>query len=351
MTENAKLPATTGGDDYKKSLVGLPKATRAAMLLMSVGEQDAAEVLKHMGHKEVQQVGTAMSVMPNVRQEQIAGVVKLFLEEVSGQSSMGAGADEYIRNMLNRALGEDKAGALIDRITMGGSTSGLDTLKWMEPRAVAEIIRNEHPQIQTIVLAYLDPDQAGDILAHFTDKVRLDIVMRVAALESVQPAALQELNAILEKQFSGSAGGQAQALGGVKTAAEIMNFLESSIEAEIMGGIKDVDDDLATQITDLMFVFADLVEVDDRGIQALLREVSTDSLKLALRGADDDLSEKLLGNLSKRAADILKDDMEAMGPVKISEVEQAQKEILGIAKRMSEAGEIMLGGAGAEAML
>jgi flagellar motor switch protein FliG len=352
MTENnANLPVPVEIEGFVKALDGVPMQTRAAMLLMSVGEVDAAEVLKHLGPKEVQRVGTAMSAIPEVKQEQIEGVVRLFLEEVGGQTGLGVGADDYIRNMLTKALGEDKAAGLIDRILLGGNTTGLDTLKWMEPRAVADIIRNEHPQIQTIVLAYLEPDQAGEVLAQFPEKVRLDIVMRVAALESVQPAALQELNSILEKQFSASAGTQAQMLGGVKTAAEIMNFLESSIEAEIMDGIKEVDEDLATEISDLMFVFDNLIDVDDRGIQALLREVSTDSLKIALRGADSDLGDKILGNMSKRAAEILKDDMEAMGPVKVSEVEIAQKEILGIARRMSDAGEIVLGGAGGEDML
>ncbi|TCS42413.1 flagellar motor switch protein FliG [Reinekea marinisedimentorum] len=350
MTEN-KLPVPTDIGEFEKVLDGIPKQMRAAILLMSVGEIDAAEVLKHMGPKEVQRVGTAMSTMPEVKQEQIEGVVRMFLEEVGGQSGLGVGANDYIRNMLTKALGEDKAAGLIDRIILGGNTTGLDTLKWMEPRAVADVIRNEHPQIQTIVLAYLEPDQAGEVLAQFPEKTRLDIVMRVAALESVQPAALQELNSILEKQFSSSAGTQAQTLGGVKTAAEIMNFLESSVEAEIMDGIKEVDEDLATEIADLMFVFDNLIDVDDRGIQALLREVSTDSLKIALRGADSDLADKILGNMSKRAAEILRDDMEAMGPVKVSEVEVAQKEILGIARRMSDSGEIVLGGAGGEEML
>lgn len=352
MTENVEnLPVVSELDGFQKVLDGVPLQTRAAMLLMSIGEADAAEILKHLGPKEVQRVGTAMSSIPEVRQEQIEGVIRLFLEEVGGQSGLGVGADDYIRNMLTKALGEDKATGLIDRILLGGNTTGLDTLKWMEPRAVADIIRNEHPQIQTIVLAYLDPDQAGEVLAQFQEKVRLDIIMRVATLESVQPAALQELNSILEKQFSASAGTQAQTLGGVKTAAEIMNYLESSIEAEIMDGIKEVDEDLATEIADLMFVFDNLIDLDDRGIQMLLREVSTDSLKIALRGADATLSDKILANMSKRAAEILRDDMEAMGPVKVSEVELAQKEILSTARRLSDAGEIALGGAGGEEML
>lgn len=352
MTEqNPNLPVPQGTEDANKALDGISWLNRAAILLMSVGEADAAEVLKHLGPKEVQRVGTAMSGLSEVRQEQLEGAVRLFLEEVGGQTSLGIGANDYIRNMLTQALGADKATGLIDRILLGGNTTGLDTLKWMEPRAVADIIRNEHPQIQAIVIAYLEPDQSAEILAQFSEKVRLDIVMRVAALETVQPIALQELNSILEKQFSSSAGAQAQSLGGVKTAAEIMNFLESSVEAEIMDGIKTVDEDLAAEIADLMFVFENLSDIDDRGIQMLLREVPTDLLKVALRGSDQKLQEKMLGNMSKRAAEILRDDMDAMGPVKLSDVEVAQKEILNIARRMSDSGEIALGGTGGEAMV
>ncbi|WP_198650420.1 flagellar motor switch protein FliG [Saccharospirillum mangrovi] len=353
MTEqNRNMPVPQAeADNPNKALDGISWLNRAAILLMSVGETDAAEVLKHLGPKEVQRVGTSMSGLSEVRQEQLEGAVRLFLEEVGGQTSLGIGANDYIRNMLTQALGADKATGLIDRILLGGNTTGLDTLKWMEPRAVADIIRNEHPQIQAIVIAYLEPDQSAEILAQFSEKVRLDIVMRVAALETVQPIALQELNSILEKQFSSSAGTQAQSLGGVKTAAEIMNFLESSVEAEIMDGIKTVDEDLAAEIADLMFVFENLSDIDDRGIQMLLREVPTDLLKVALRGSDQKLQEKMLGNMSKRAAEILRDDMDAMGPVKLSDVETAQKEILNIARRMSDAGEIALGGTGGEAMV
>jgi flagellar motor switch protein FliG len=248
--------------------------------------------------------------------------------------------------MLVTALGEDKANGLIDRILLGGNTTGLDTLKWMESRSVADIIRNEHPQIQAIVIAYLDPDQSADILSFFAEKVRLDIMMRVAALDTVQPGALQELNDILEKQFSGNASSQTKAMGGYKVAAEIMNNLDSSIEADLMDSIKESDEDMGNQIQDLMFVFDNLREVEDRGIQALLREVSSEVLIVALKGADEELQEKIFKNMSKRAAELLRDDLEAKGPVKVSEVEGAQKEILTIARRMADAGEIMLGGGG-----
>lgn len=324
----------------------ISKVDQAAILLMTLGENDAAEVLKHMGPKEVQRVGAAMSHLANIEQDQVHAVLGNFMEEVRHLTGLGVGADNYIRSMLVTALGEDKANGLIDRILLGGNTSGLDTLKWMEARSIADIIRNEHPQIQAIVLAYLDSDQSAEVLAFFPDIVRLDIMMRISSLDTVQPSALQELNDILEKQFSGNAGSQTTSMGGYKCAAEIMNNLDSSIEGELMEAIKEVDEDLGNQIQDLMFVFDNLRDVDDRGIQALLREVSSDLLILGLKGADTDLQEKIFANMSKRAAELLRDDLEAKGPVKLSEVEGAQKEILIIARRMADAGEIMLGGGG-----
>ena len=329
----------------------LSKVEKAAIFLLSLGEADAAQILRHMGPKEVQKVGTAMAQMRNVNREQVERVLGDFIEVVGDQTSLGVGADGYIRKMLTQALGEDKASGLIDRILLGGNTSGLDSLKWMEPRAVADVIRYEHPQIQAIVVAYLDPDQAAEVLGHFDHKVRLDIVLRVSSLNTVQPAALKELNLILEKQFSGSASTTRTALGGVKRAADIMNYLDSSVEGPLMEAIRDADQDLSGQIEDLMFVFDNLADVDDRGIQALLREVSSDVLVLALKGADDGIKEKFFRNMSKRAAELLRDDLEAKGPVRLSEVEGAQKEVLSVARRMADAGEIVLGGKGGEEMV
>ncbi|MBB2895210.1 MULTISPECIES: flagellar motor switch protein FliG [Pseudomonas] len=329
----------------------LSKVEKAAIFLLSLGEADAAQILRHMGPKEVQKVGTAMAQMRNVNREQVERVLGDFIEVVGDQTSLGVGADGYIRKMLTQALGEDKASGLIDRILLGGNTSGLDSLKWMEPRAVADVIRYEHPQIQAIVVAYLDPDQAAEVLGHFDHKVRLDIVLRVSSLNTVQPAALKELNLILEKQFSGSASTTRTALGGVKRAADIMNYLDSSVEGPLMDAIRDADQDLSGQIEDLMFVFDNLSDVDDRGIQALLREVSSDVLVLALKGADDGIKEKFFRNMSKRAAELLRDDLEAKGPVRLSEVEGAQKEVLAVARRMADAGEIVLGGKGGEEMV
>lgn len=326
----------------------LGRVEQAAILLMTLGEEDAAQILKHMGPKEVQRVGMAMSQLQDVAQHDVNYVVGEFFEAVGGQTGLGVGADDYIRSVLTQALGDEKAGSLIDRILIGGNTTGLDTLKWMEPRAVADIIRYEHPQIQAIVVSYLDPDQAADILGSLDEKVRLDVMMRVASLESIQPQALQELNNILEKQFSGGAGGQASRIGGIKRAADIMNYMDRSVEGQLMDSIKDMDPDVGNEIEDLMFVFDNLKDVDDRGIQALLREVSSDVLVVALKGAEEEVKEKIFSNMSKRAGELLKDDLEAKGPVKVSEVEAAQKEIITIARRMAESGDIVLGGSGEE---
>jgi flagellar motor switch protein FliG len=324
----------------------LTASERAAVLLMSLGENDAAEVLKHLGPKEVQKIGTAMSQLANIQQDQVETVMADFLNLVGNQTGLGVGSDNYIRNMLTQALGEDKASGLIDRILMGGNTKGLDTLKWMEGRQVADIIRYEHPQIQAIVVSYLDSDQAAEVLIHFDEKIRLDIILRIAALETVQPSALQELNDILERQFSGSSASKTTSMGGTKVAADIMNFFDSGSEAALMEAIRETDEDLGAEIQDLMFVFANLIDVDDRGIQVILREISTDMLVIALKGADTELQEKIFNNMSKRAAELLRDDLEASPPVRISDVETAQKEILTIARRLADEGEIMLGGSG-----
>ncbi|MGH8451976.1 flagellar motor switch protein FliG [Pseudomonas sp.] len=337
--------------DNRAAVAKLTKVDKAAVLLLSLGETDAAQVLRHMGPKEVQRVGVAMAQMRNVHREQVEQVMSEFVEIVGDQTSLGVGSDSYIRKMLTSALGEDKANGLIDRILLGGNTSGLDSLKWMEPRAVADVIRYEHPQIQAIVVAYLDPDQAGEVLGHFDHKVRLDIILRVSSLNTVQPAALKELNTILEKQFSGNSNASRTTLGGIKRAADIMNFLDSSVEGQLMDSIREIDDTLSGQIEDLMFVFNNLADVDDRGIQALLREVSSDVLVLALKGSDENVKEKIFKNMSKRASELLRDDLEAKGPVRVSDVETAQKEILTIARRMAEAGEIVLGGKGGEEMI
>jgi len=321
---------------------------RAAILLLALGEEDASRVLKHLDPREVQRVGSAMAALGSINTGQVSSVLDSFLDTVSGQSGLTVGASEYIRKMLVSALGEDKARSLLDRI-LGGNTGGLDKLKWMDARNIAEFILREHPQIQAIVLSYLEPDQAAEVLEFFPDAAsRAEVLTRVAQLESVPPTALQELNAVLEEQVSQRAPTRFAQLGGSKVAAEILNNMKAGAETEIMAGIKEANEALSNEISELMFIFDNLLDVDDRGIQVLLREVSTDNLVLALKGADDVLKEKIFGNMSKRAAELLRDDLEAKGPVRITEVEAAQKEILIIARRLSEAGEISLGGSGDE---
>jgi len=324
---------------------------RAAIFVMNLPNEDASEVLKHLGPKQVQKLGIAMAALKNVEKEQLDGVMSEFIDKVEEQTTLGIDTDDYIRNVLTDALGEDKAGGMIERILKGGDTKGLETLKWMDSRAVADIIRNEHPQIQAIVLSYLDGDHSAEVLSFFDERVRIDLMLRIATLESVLPNAIMELNDIMEKQFTGKTTGTSRTIGGLQTAAEIMNNLDSTLEAELMNQIKERDPDMGQNIQDLMFVFDNLIDVDDRGIQALLREISSEVLILALKGADIAIKEKIFANMSKRAAELLKDDLDAKGPVKVSEVEGAQKEILATARRMADAGEIALGGKGAEEMI
>ena len=327
----------------------LSGAEQAAMLLMSLGESAAAEIMKHLGPKEVQKVGEAMASIGNVTRDQVNQVVADFAETLGTHTALGTGNEDYLRNVLKSALGDDKAGQLIDRILIGRSSKGLEALKWMEPRAIAEIVRLEHPQIIAIVLSYLDSDQAAEVLSLLPENMRADVLMRIASLDGIQPSALQELDEILEKQFEGTASSiKSSSVGGTKTAANILNFMDTAIEARIMERVKESDSDMGQAIEDLMFVFDNLIDLDDRSIQALLREVSSDSLIIALKGAEDGLKEKIFRNMSKRAAEMLRDDLDARGPVRLSDVETAQKEILSIARRMAEAGDISLGGGGDE---
>ncbi len=336
-------------DDNEQTKAKLDGVQQAAVFLMSVGEEEASGILKHLGPKEVQSLGEAMATMTNVDKGKATNVLQDFNTIVGGQTALGMGSEDYLRNVLNKALGKDKAGGVIDRILLGRQSKGLEALKWMEPRSIAEVIRLEHPQIIAIVLSYLEADQAGQVLSNLPENTRADIMMRIASLDAIQPAALFELDEILEKQFAGHEGSiRSSSVGGVKTAADILNFVDGTSEAAIMEGIKNVDEDLGQEIEDSMFVFDNLSGVDDRGIQALLREVSSDILIVALKGADEEVKEKILKNMSKRAAEMLRDDLEASGPVKLSEVEDAQREILSVARRMAEAGDIQLGAGGDE---
>lgn len=322
---------------------------RAAIFLLSLGEQEATEVMRHMGAKDVQRIGAAMTQLQNISRNDVSQVLNDFSLSVEGHTSLGVGIDDYLRKVLIGALGEEKARGVIDRILFGRSSKGLEALKWMDARAVAELIRQEHPQIVAIIMAYLDADQAAEILGHFPDPLRADVVLRIATLDGIQPSALHELDEVIEKQFAGrTAGVKSSVLGGVKCAANILNFMDSSAEATVVELISKADEPLGAKIQDLMFVFDDISEIDDRGMQEVLRAVPSDKLLLAIKGADEPLKAKIFKNMSQRAAEMLKDDLEAKGPVRLSEVEAAQKEILAIVRKMSEAGTIQLGGKGEE---
>jgi flagellar motor switch protein FliG len=322
---------------------------RAAILLLSLGEAEAAEVMKHMGAKDVQRIGAAMTQLQNISRQEVTDVLSEFTQKLEGQTSLGVGVDDYLRKVLITALGEDKAGGVIDRILFGRSSKGLEALKWMDSRQVAELIRQEHPQIISIVLAYLDADQSAEVMAQFPEWLRADVIMRIATLDGIQPSALHELDEVIEKQFAGKTGAlKTSVIGGIKTAAQIMNFMDSSQESALIDSIRKVDDALGGKIQDLMFVFGDLVDIDDRGMQEVLRAVPGEKLLLAMKGADDELKSKIFKNMSQRAAEMLKDDLESRGPVRLSEVEGAQKEILAMVRKMAEAGTIQLGGKGEE---
>ena len=321
---------------------------RAAIFMMSLGEQGAAEVMKHMGPRAVQEIGAAMAALNNVPSEKVHSVLGQFAETMRSQSAVGVDSVEYVRRVLIAALGEERANGLLNRILQGKGSKGLESLKWMDPRTVAEVIQHEHPQIIAIVLSTMESDHAAEILMHVPESSRSDVLMRIATLDTVSPNALDELNGVLEQQLSDSTNVQSTGVGGIKTAARILNLVDSDIEAAITAAITEQDAELAQEISEKMFVFENLNEVDDRGMQTLLREVSSDQLLLALRGAPEGLREKIFKNMSSRAAEMLKDDLEAAPPAKLSDVESAQKEILTVARRLSDAGEINLGGSGGE---
>ena len=326
----------------------LDQSERASLLLLAMGQERASSVLKHMGPKEVQMIGTTMASLGNITSEMVDTVLEKFITTIKTQTALGMDADDYIRDMLTDALGADKASSIIDRILLGRDSKGIDQLKWMDSRAIADLIRQEHPQIVSIILSLLDSDQAAQVMENLPENMRSDLLMRIASLEGVQPAALRELDEMMEKQLTGSDNIKSSTLGGVDTAANILNFMDGAVSEVVMEEINENNSELRQQIQDKMFVFDDLREVDDRGIQTLLREVSTEQLLLALRGVDDNLKERIFGNMSKRAAEMLRDDLEAAPPTKLSEVEQAQKDILGIARKLADSGEISLGGSSDE---
>lgn len=324
---------------------------RAAILMLALGEVEAAEVMKFLGPREVLKLGAAMATMKAVQHGQVVDVLEAFRKQTELNSTVGLDSDEYIRQVLTKALGDDKASVLLSRILGGKDASGIESLKWMDASSVSELIRNEHPQIIATILVHLERDQACEILGNFTDRLRNDVVLRIATLDGVQPAALRELNDVLTKLLSGNENIKKSSLGGVRAAAEILNFMSGEQEGSVMDNIKNYDNDMAQKIMDEMFVFDNIIDIDDRGIQLLLREVQSEMLIIALKGASQDLREKVFKNMSQRAGEMMREDLDSKGPVRLSEVEAQQKQILQIVRRLSDEGQIVLGGKGEDSFV
>ena len=333
--------------DEKGDGDGLSGIERAAVLLMSLGEEQASEVLKHVGARDVQKIGTTMASLPSVTRDQARHVLDGFVATVEEKTSLGVGSDDYVRGVLQKALG-DNASSMIDRILLGKKSKGLEAMKWMDPRSVAEMVRQEHPQIIAIVLAYLESDQAAEVLSLLPDQVRPDVIMRVATIDGIPPAAFEELDSVMEKQFQGTENVKSSSVGGIRAAAEMLNLVDGSTEEGILSSIKESDQALSEQIQDEMFVFDNIGDLDDRSIQTLLREVDSNDLPKAVKGADQAVREKIMRNMSRRASEMLSEDIDAVGPVRVSEVEAAQKEILSVVRRLADEGQIQLGGKGEE---
>lgn len=320
----------------------------AAIFLMSLGEEEAAEVFKHLSPKEVQKLGETIAKTRSVSRERVNEVMEKFTQAAASQSLLVSDTSNYVRAVLKRALGDDKASLLIDRILQGGDVSGIESLKWMDPISVAELIRNEHPQIVAAILVHLDFEQAAAILKQLTERQRNEVMLRIATLEGIQPTALKDLNEVLFKVLAGGDKIRKSSLGGVKAAAEIINFLGASIEGTVIESIRGMDSDLAQKIMDKMFVFEDLLKLDKAGFQSILKEVSSETLIVALKGASVELKEAILSNMSSRAAETLREDLSSRGPMRLSEVEAQQKEILKIVRRLADEGRIVLGGGGGD---
>ncbi|CAM4052525.1 flagellar motor switch protein FliG [Serratia silvae] len=323
------------------SLTGTEKS---AILLMTLGEDRAAEVFKHLSSREVQQLSGTMASMRQVSHKQLGEVLREFEDDAEQYAALSVNASDYLRTVLVKALGEERASSLLEDILESREdTSGMETLNFMEPQSAADLIRDEHPQIIATILVHLKRGQAADILAQFEERLRNDVMLRIATFGGVQPDALAELTEVLNNLLDGQNLKRSK-MGGVRTAAEIINLMKSQQEEAVIGAMREYDGELAQKIIDEMFLFENLVEVDDRSIQRLLQDVESESLLIALKGAEQPLREKFLKNMSQRAADILRDDLANRGPVRMSQVENEQKAILLVVRRLAETGEMIIGG-------
>jgi flagellar motor switch protein FliG len=328
-----------------------PGVENAAILLMSLGEEEAAEVFKHLSPKEVQKLGETIAKMKAVTKERVESVLDSFEKVAANESLLVSDSNEYVKAVLRKALGDDKANLLIDRILQGSDVTGIESLKWMDPSSVAELLRNEHPQIVAAILVHLEFDQGADVLKHFTERQRNEVMVRIATLDGIQPAALKDLNEVMSKVLAGGDRSKKTNLGGVKAAAEILNMMGSAVETSVLDFVREADNELAQKIMDSMFTFDDVEKIDDKGIQAILKEVQTESLVIALKGSTPSMREKVFRNMSTRAAETLREDLESRGPVRLSEVEAEQKEMLKIVRRLVDEGQIVLATGGDEAFV
>lgn len=324
---------------------------RAAILLLSMGEKNAAEVLKHLEPKQVQKVGVAMTTLNNVTKVKMQNVLVDFTNAIGDQTSLTIDTEHYLRTVLIEALGLEKATPFIDRILVSDKDSGLNRLKWLDGRLIADVIRNEHPQIIATILIHLDSEQAAEVVRYFSVEKRAEVLLRMCNIDAVKPEAISELGQVIEKQLSGQKVTKSASIGGIKTVADVINYFDGVMEDEVLTKIKDWDPELSDKIRDKMFVFENILDMDDRSVQTLLRDVLPELLKLALKGTTEPTKEKIFNNMSKRAADLLREDIELQGPVKVIDVEKAQREILAIAKSLSDEGKITLGAKGGEEMI
>jgi flagellar motor switch protein FliG len=328
----------------EREMSQLSGTQRAAVLMLLLGEQQAAEIIRYLNPKEVQALGAAMVLVADLSQEAVNSVLDEFVLTIKKQTNLGLGTTDYVEKVLKRALGDDKAASVLNRIMPGQSTKGLEILSWMDPRSIADMIYGEHPQVIAIILSVLEHQVAADVLTYLPDEARPEIMQRVASLDTVQPSAMTELEAIMKKQFSNNSSSKSSSFGGVKAAARIMNLTKTELEASVILGLNKLDPDLTLRIQDNMYTFENLTTMENRGIQLLMRNVDTDQLMIALKGATEAVKDKFFGNMSERARSMFKDDMEAKGPMRITDVEEAQKKIMRTARKLADAGELMLGG-------
>lgn len=328
----------------RQEMAAMTSTQRAAVLMLLLGEEQASDIIRFLNPKEVQALGAAMVQVQDLSQEAINVVLDEFVATIKKQTSLALGTADYVEKVFKRALGDDKAASVLGRISPGAGSKGLEILSWMDARSIADMIQAEHPQVVAIILSVLEPVVAADVLSFLPGDSRAEVIQRVASLETVQPSAMVELEAIMKKQFSTNSSAKSSSFGGVKAAASIMNLTKTALEAAVMGGLKDLDPDMMQKIQDNMFTFENLTGVDNKGIQTIMRNVEPDLMMKALKGASDAVKDKFLGNMSERARGMFKDDMEALGPMRLADVEEAQKMIMRAARKLADAGDLVLGG-------